>query len=238
DQRREVSLVMPLERGSGSSVAERRPAAGFGCAASLTSKILRHFGFGQRIFFPSRSDSTWNRESHSGQRVVICISMCLVVAVRDTLPVSYPIARREETVGSDAEKMLRGGFQIYARNSTTSRFAAAGWCVLVGQTFLSALPCGRQECLPHKKFLPQRLPAFTGAAAGLCTDAGVCASFSPGSTQRVLWRKNVSGLSWTILRITSSPWPRRRISRMKSGTASGFDRPQSPAEFAMIRSVP
>ena len=36
----------------------------------------------------------------------------------------------------------------------------------------------------------------------------------------------------------SSAWPRRRISRINSGTASGSDLPQSPAELAMMRSVP
>ena len=36
----------------------------------------------------------------------------------------------------------------------------------------------------------------------------------------------------------SSAWPRRFISWMNSGTASGSDLPQSPAELAMMRSVP
>src|SRR5205823_7732736 len=53
-----------------------------------------------------------------------------------------------------------------------------------------------------------------------------------GSFQLFAWRKNASGFSYTTLRMTLSRWPRRFISWMNSGTASGSDLPQSPAEFA------
>jgi hypothetical protein len=42
----------------------------------------------------------------------------------------------------------------------------------------------------------------------------------------------------TIRRIRLSGWPRSRMARMKSGTAVGFDGPQSPAEFTSSRSGP
>src|SRR5438128_1831754 len=52
------------------------------------------------------------------------------------------------------------------------------------------------------------------------------------------WRKNSSGLSYTIFLIFDSGWPRLRSSWMKSGTAIGLDGPQSPAEFTRMRSSP
>ncbi len=50
--------------------------------------------------------------------------------------------------------------------------------------------------------------------------------------------KNCTGLSYTTRRIRLSECPRRRISKMKSGTAVGFDGPQSPAEFTSNLSGP
>ena len=52
------------------------------------------------------------------------------------------------------------------------------------------------------------------------------------------WPKKARGFSNTTRRIRASSWPRDRISKMNSGTASGSLWPQSPAEFTSSRSGP
>jgi tetratricopeptide (TPR) repeat protein len=72
---------------------------------------------------------------------------------------------------------------------------------------------------------PHRIPAVAACSHGLNSNLAHCA-------------KNARGFSKTTFRIRPSSCPRRRISKMNSGTASGSLCPQSPAELTMTRSAP
>jgi Zn-dependent membrane protease YugP len=144
------------------------------------------------------------------------------------LPVEYDASRRARVA------LVESGLVTPEEEVEVGRVLNAAALTYVAATLTSVLTllyflfrlvwCGAQ-------------PAATGLRAGLRFGAASPSAASQ-PCQRTDWRKNASGLSYTTLRITSSPWPRRRISRIISGTASGSDLPQSPAEFAMMRSVP
>ena len=71
----------------------------------------------------------------------------------------------------------------------------------------------------------QRLSSFCAGSGGHSFQLFACRQ-KPAGCRRPLCGSSLSG------------WPRRFISWINSGTASGSDLPQSPAEFAMMRSVP
>src|SRR6266568_2614414 len=98
----------------------------------------------------------------------------------------------------------------------------------------------RRHDLSHEVLeLVHRHRDFTFAfASPRVATRGLCAGNHDSSCQLFDCRKKASGLSNTTLRITSSACPRRFISWINAGTASGSDLPQSPAELAMIRSPP